>query len=65
LKSGKKFAKDKSNANLVSQIDKILDNIKTLETENLITKVDNYAGFLRDIALEVANRAGLFYNVVN
>jgi len=34
-----------------------LDNIKTLEAENLITKVDNYAGFLRDIALEVANRA--------
>jgi len=53
----KKFAKDKTNATLVSQIDKILDNIKTLEAENLITKVDNYASFLRDIALEVANRA--------
>jgi len=57
LKSGKKFAKDKNNATLVSQIDKILDNIKTLEAENLITKADNYATFLRDIALEVANRA--------
>jgi len=34
-----------------------LENIKTLEIENMITKVDNYASFLRDIALEVANRA--------
>jgi len=57
LKSGKKFAKEKNNTSLSGQIEKILDNIKTLEAENLITKVDNYAGFLRDIALEVANRA--------
>jgi len=40
-----------------SQIDKILENIKTLETEGLISNADNYSGFLRDIALEVANRA--------
>jgi len=57
LKSGKTFAKDKNNTTLVSQIDKILENIKTLETEGLISNADNYSGFLRDIALEVANRA--------
>jgi len=57
LKTGRKFAKDKSDDHLVSQIEKILDNISTLEKEELINKGDNYATFLRDIALEVANRA--------
>jgi Ras GTPase-activating-like protein IQGAP2/3 len=57
LNSGKKYAKDKGNASLGSQIDKILENIKTLEAEGFISKADNYASFLRDIALEVANRA--------
>jgi len=57
LQSGKTFAKEKSNTTLLTQIDKILDNIKTLEAEGLVTKADNYSGFLRDIALEVANRA--------
>jgi hypothetical protein len=57
LASGKQYAKDKSNSQLASQIDKILDNIKVLEQEGLVTKADNYSGFLRDIALEVANRA--------
>jgi len=57
LNSGKKYAKEKSNSSLASQIDKILENIKTLEAEGFISKQDNYASFLRDIALEVANRA--------
>eukprot|EP01117_Protostelium_nocturnum_P002977 TRINITY_DN13906_c0_g1_i1.p1 TRINITY_DN13906_c0_g1~~TRINITY_DN13906_c0_g1_i1.p1 ORF type:complete len:845 (-),score=237.82 TRINITY_DN13906_c0_g1_i1:97-2631(-) len=57
LNSGKKYAKDKGNKTLSSQIDKILENIKTLEVEQFISKADNYASFLRDIALEVANRA--------
>jgi Ras GTPase-activating-like protein IQGAP2/3 len=57
LNSGKKYAKDKGNNSLASQIEKILENIKTLEAEGFITKADNYASFLRDIALEVANRA--------
>jgi len=57
LNSGKKYAKEKSNNSLGSQIDKILENIKTLEAEGFISKTDNYASFLRDIALEVANRA--------
>jgi len=57
LNSGRKYAKEKGNNSLGSQIEKILENIKTLEAEGLISKLDNYASFLRDIALEVANRA--------
>lgn len=57
LNSGRVFAKEKGDNVLVSQVEKILENIKSLETEGFITKADNYAGFLRDIALEVANRA--------
>jgi len=57
LQAGKKYAKSNSNTSLLSQIDKLLENIKVLETEGLINKTDNHAGFLRDIALEVANRA--------
>jgi len=57
LKAGRKFAKDKNDDHLVTQIDKILENILLLEKEELINKADNYASFLRDIALEVANRA--------
>eukprot|EP01117_Protostelium_nocturnum_P020952 TRINITY_DN97_c0_g1_i1.p1 TRINITY_DN97_c0_g1~~TRINITY_DN97_c0_g1_i1.p1 ORF type:complete len:852 (-),score=397.92 TRINITY_DN97_c0_g1_i1:65-2620(-) len=57
LNSGKRYAKDKGNASLASQVERILDNIKILEAEGYITKEDNYASFLRDIALEVANRA--------
>lgn len=56
LKSGKKFAKDDQKATLEAQIEKILENIKTLEAEGFITKRDNYSSFLKDIALEVANR---------
>jgi len=57
LKAGKKFGQDKNDKALVAQIDKIFDNITILEKEGLISKNDNYASFLRDIALEVANRA--------
>jgi len=57
LKTGRKFAKDKNDDSLVVQIDKILENIASLEKEEMIFKSDNYSSFLRDIALEVANRA--------
>jgi len=56
LKAGRKYAKDKNDTQLSSQIDKIFDNITTLEKDNVVTKNDNYSSFLRDIALEVANR---------
>jgi len=57
LQAGKKYAKEKKDDALEKQIDKILENIKELEKQDLISKSDNYTGFLRDIALEVANRA--------
>jgi len=59
LQNGKNHGKETNNPTLVSQIDKILENIKTLELDGLVTKTDNYSGFLRDIALEVVNRAEL------
>lgn len=59
LKAGKKHAKLKHNTALESQIKKILDNLKNLEGEGSVTKDDNYAEFLREIALEVANRAAV------
>lgn len=47
LKNGKKFAKEDNKPVLASQIQKVLDNMKTLEAEGLISKNDNYAAFLR------------------
>jgi len=57
LNAGKQFAKDQNKKKLQKQIEQIFENMKSLETEGLITKTDKYAGFLRNIALEVANRA--------
>ena len=37
-------------------ISTIYENIKSLETEGLVTKSDDYANLLRDVALEVVNR---------
>lgn len=56
LNNARSYAKEKSNTQLLNQIDKIMENIKALEGEGLISKIDNHAGFLKDIALEVANR---------
>jgi len=38
-------------------IDKIRKNLESLEKSKMASKEDNYATFLRDVALEVANRA--------
>jgi Ras GTPase-activating-like protein IQGAP2/3 len=59
LRAGKKHAKLKNNTALEAQIKKILDNLKSLEGEGCVTKDDNYSAFLREIALEVANRAAV------
>ncbi|GAM17373.1 hypothetical protein SAMD00019534_005480 [Acytostelium subglobosum LB1] len=42
---------------LEPEIKKILDNLKKLEEYNLTTHTDNYASFLKAVALEVVNRA--------
>jgi len=57
LKAGKKFAKETNNKALSKNINKVLENIKKLEEAGLVTKEDRYTSFLKDIALEVANRA--------
>jgi len=57
LQFGKKFAHDHGQPQLVEQCEKILDNLKQLEAEGAITQKDSYANLLKDIALEVANRA--------
>lgn len=57
LNYGKQHAEENKNTALETNINKIFENIKSLEAEGLITKEDNYSSFLRDIALEVANRA--------
>jgi len=57
LRSGKKYAEETGNKILLGHVTKVFDNLKTLEAEGYVSKEDNYAGFLRDIALEVANRA--------
>eukprot|EP01132_Coremiostelium_polycephalum_P009313 gene9313-11415_t len=46
-----------SDPSLEPEIKKILDNLKKLEEYNLTTHQDNYASFLKAVALEVVNRA--------
>ncbi|EGG17353.1 RasGTPase-activating protein [Cavenderia fasciculata] len=46
-----------SDPSLEPEIKKILDNLKKLEEYNLTTHADNYASFLKAVALEVVNRA--------
>jgi len=57
LEAGIKFATETSNANLKSQIKRILENLGKLEAVDMVTKEDNYESFVHDVALEVANRA--------
>jgi len=56
LEIGKAFADEQKNKVLTKEIATILENLKSLETEGLVTKSDDYAGLLRDVALEVVNR---------
>lgn len=57
LKDAAKFAKDNSNKVLAKNVDKTLKNLEKLETMNLVSKADKYTSLLKDVALEVANRA--------
>jgi len=52
----RQYAKDKDKKVLADNVNTILANIKKLEAEGMVTGADNYAAFLRAIALEVANR---------
>jgi len=57
LEAGIKHATETNNAQLKSQIKKILENLGKLESADMVTKEDNYESFVHDVALEVANRA--------
>eukprot|EP01097_Dermamoeba_algensis_P011632 TRINITY_DN906_c0_g1_i1.p1 TRINITY_DN906_c0_g1~~TRINITY_DN906_c0_g1_i1.p1 ORF type:complete len:553 (+),score=155.09 TRINITY_DN906_c0_g1_i1:898-2556(+) len=56
MEAGINFAADTSNRTLSAQINRVLENIQILEQAGLVSKNDNYESFVRDIALEVANR---------
>lgn len=53
---GINYAKATNNEELNSQINKILENIHTLEQEDLVSKDDNYERFVADVSQEVKNR---------
>lgn len=53
---GINFAKAQNNEELNAQINQILENIHTLEREDLVSKDDNYESFVADVSQEVKNR---------
>jgi len=57
LESGIRYANETKNKSLFAQINKILENINKLEKEGRLTKNDRYESFVKDIAIEVTNRA--------
>jgi hypothetical protein len=59
LQRGLGHADKTGNSPLHVTITKTLENLKKLEEKGLITSSDNYAGFLREVALEVANRQSI------
>lgn len=57
LANAKAYGKDNNQPALANNVDKIIANITQLEKEKkIVGAADNYQGFLRAIALEVANR---------
>jgi hypothetical protein len=59
LQRGLGHADKTGNSPLHVTITKTLENLKKLEEKGLITSSDNYASFLREVALEVANRQSI------
>jgi Ras GTPase-activating-like protein IQGAP2/3 len=57
LDFARKWGKESGENSVVSEVKKINKNLASLEEEKFVNKADQYAGFLRDVALEVANRA--------
>lgn len=57
LKDAAVFAKDNNNKQLAKNVDKTLKNLEKLESMELVSKADKYTSLLKDVALEVANRA--------
>lgn len=57
LKDASELAKSSSNKVLQGQVTKVLANLAELEDLGLVTQKDKYTSLLKDVALEVANRA--------
>lgn len=57
LKDASKLAKDNNNKALAKNVDKTLTNLEKLEELGLVQKADKYTSLLKDVAIEVANRA--------
>eukprot|EP01111_Echinosteliopsis_oligospora_P003764 TRINITY_DN1591_c0_g1_i2.p1 TRINITY_DN1591_c0_g1~~TRINITY_DN1591_c0_g1_i2.p1 ORF type:complete len:402 (+),score=129.07 TRINITY_DN1591_c0_g1_i2:310-1515(+) len=59
LKRGLEHADKTGNQPLHVIIAKTIENMKKLEEKGMIKSIDNYSGFLREVALEVANRQAI------
>lgn len=59
LARGLAYADKTGNSSLHTTIVKVQENLKKLEDKNLASSADNYASFLRAVALEVANRQSI------
>jgi Ras GTPase-activating-like protein IQGAP2/3 len=57
LQDAAETAKAEGNKDLGKSVQKIMKNFTKLEELNLISAKDNYSGLLKDVALEVTNRA--------
>lgn len=56
LRLAKQHANEKDNAQLNANVTKVSENLQTLENVKLVSKDDDFAGFLKQVALEVVNR---------
>jgi len=59
LEMGADFAKKEKKSTLAEQIQTVQKNLSILEKAGLVNPKDDYAQFIHDLALEVANRASI------
>lgn len=61
----KRTATDQDDKPMLQKIKLILDNLKELEDKRVVSKSDNYVGFLRDVARVSTYCACLIWQVVD
>jgi len=57
LKETEKIAKEKNNETTMKNLEDVRKNIAVLAEKGLVSKEDGYKALLKDVALEIANRA--------
>ena len=57
LEEAEKIGKLKNNDKLLDNLKEAKKNLKTLEEKGMISQDDDYANLMKDVALEIANRA--------